>query len=103
MNAIEKKKLLVKLESIIGNSCYNGSIQNWGPNYERHHDGREFRYPITFLGDRQDKEKVKTVSPDMPLDKMKTGYYSFEANRLSIMSSLAEIIEYLEENHNLKP
>ena len=102
MNEIEKKKLLIKLESIIGNSCYNGNIQNWGPNYEQYHDGRGIRYPITFLGESNNKEKVKTVPPDMSFDKMKTGYYAFGANRLSIMSSLAEIIEYLEKNHNLK-
>jgi len=102
MNELERKKLLVKLEDIIGNSCYNGNIQNWGPNYERYHDGREFRYPITFLDKGDDKEKEKTVDLDMGLDKMKTGYYAFGANRLSIMTALDEIIDYLIENHCLK-
>lgn len=101
MKKDDKKQLLAKLESIIGNSCYNGNIQNWGPNYTRYHAGREFRYPITFLDNGDNKDKCSSTDPGMALDRMRTGYYAFGANRLYIIEALEEIIEYLEENHGL--
>ena len=102
MDTNEKKSLLSKLENIIGNSCYNSSIQNWGPNYERYCDGREFRYPITFLEKGMDKDKCRSVDPKMSLRRMRTGYYAFGANQLHIIEALEEIIDYLEKNHGLK-
>lgn len=44
-----KKKILSEMESIIGNRCYNGNIQNWGAGGEWLGEGREFRYSIIFL------------------------------------------------------
>ncbi len=102
MNAKKKKELMAKLESMIGNSCYNGNIQNWGPNYARYCDGREFRYPITFMDEGNKKDKCWHADPNMPLDRMKTGYYAFGANQLHIMEALGRVIDYLEENHGLK-
>ncbi len=102
MGENEKKALLAKLESIIGNSCYNGNIQNWGPNYERYCDGREFRYPITFLDKGQEKDKCHKTDISMSLERMRTGYYAFGANQLHIIEALEEVIDYLEENYGLK-
>lgn len=102
MRGTKKKELMTKLESIIGNSCYNGNIQNWGPNYTRYCDGREFRYPITFMSEDHKKDKCWHTDPKMSLERMKTGYYAFGANQLHIMVALERIIEYLEENHGLK-
>jgi len=101
VNKDEKKKLLAKLESIIGNSCYNGNIQNWGPNYQRYSNGRSFRYPITFLEQGAIKDKCTKTDPEMPLERMKTGYYAFGANQLYIIEALEEIIDYLEKNYGL--
>jgi hypothetical protein len=98
----KKKALIARLEGIIGNSCYNGNIQNWGPNYERYCDGREFRYPITFLEKGTAKDKCWHTDPNMKWDRMRTGYYAFGANQLHIISALEEIVNYLEENHGLK-
>lgn len=78
MKEKDKKSLISKLESIIGNSCYNSSVQNWGPKYERYCDGREFRYPITFMDKGQEKDKCRNTDPTMSLDRMRTGYYAFE-------------------------
>lgn len=101
MDNKNKRLLIAKLESIIGNSCYNGSIQNWGPNYERYCDGREFRYPITFLEKGKDKDKCWNTDSGMPLDRMRTGYYAFGANQLHIIEALEKIIDFLEANHGL--
>jgi len=101
MNSKDKKQLLSKLESIIGNSCYNGNIQNWGPGYTKYCDGREFRYPITFLENGVTKDKCRSTDPTMALERMKTGHYSFGANRLYIIEAIEKIIDYLEENHGL--
>jgi hypothetical protein len=57
-----RMKVLLQLENIIGNECYNANIQNWGPNGVFEGEGREFRYPITFIDSRGNK--VKTKLPD---------------------------------------
>jgi hypothetical protein len=38
----------------------------------------------------------------MSLERMRTGYYAFGANQLHIIEALEKVIDYLEENHNLK-
>ncbi len=45
----QRMRLLLELENIIGNECYNANIQNWGPNGVFEGDGREFRYPMRLL------------------------------------------------------
>ncbi|MEW2839098.1 hypothetical protein, partial [Vibrio sp. JC34] len=50
MAKLTRKELLIKLEKIIGSSCYNGNIQNWGANGEWLGEGRSFRYPIRVNG-----------------------------------------------------
>ncbi len=40
--------LLREMEAIIGDECYNGNIQNWGPNGAFYGTGREFRYPTNI-------------------------------------------------------
>jgi hypothetical protein len=98
----KKKALLVKLESLVGNECYNASIKNWGPHGSRFHDGREYRYAVTFVD--QDGNKTKTKNPDKSLsaDIFMTGSYVFGANQLMIMRALDKVITYLEDNHGLK-
>ena len=98
-----KKKILSEMEAIIGNRCYNGNIQNWGAGGEWLGDGREFRYPITFLEKDLKKEKSWRSDPAMPIQKMRTGYYAFGANRLYIIQALEKILENLEEKYQFKP
>jgi hypothetical protein len=40
------KNLLVELEQIVGNECYNGNIQNYGSWGELESTGRRFRYVV---------------------------------------------------------
>ncbi|MBE9398933.1 hypothetical protein IOQ59_16865 [Pontibacterium sp. N1Y112] len=98
-----KKKILAEMESIIGNSCYNGNIQNWGPGGEWYGEGREFRYPITFLDQGALKNKCRSSDPSMPIQRMRTGYYAFGANRLYIIQALEKVVERLESKYNFSP
>lgn len=102
MDKRSKKMIISKLESIIGNSFYNASIQNWGPNYERYSDGREFRYPITFLDKDKNKNKCRNrIDPSMPMEQLLTGHYACGANHIYIIEALEKVIDYLEKNHGL--
>jgi len=101
MKESEKKKLMARMESIIGGRCYNGNIQNWGPNGEWQGEGREFRYPITFLGIDAQKDKCRSTDPSMKIERMRTGYYAFGANRLHIHQALENILEMLEQEYDL--
>jgi len=97
----EYKNLLIKLENIVGNYCYNGNIQNYGPGGSWEGEGRWFRYPITLRsGDW--KYKRNYLSNDIHPTELATGSYVFGANQLSIIGALADIIEYLEKHHDLK-
>jgi hypothetical protein len=97
----KRQQLLLKLENIIGNECYNKNIQNWGANGSFLGEGRSFRYPITFNTD--DGSKIKKRYPDfsLPATVSKTGYYAFGANKLNIIRALDSVIEHLEEEYGL--
>ena len=90
-----KKKILSEMESIIGNRCYNGNIQNWGAGGEWLGEGREFRYPIIFLEKDLKKDKCWHSDPSMSIQRMRTGHYAFGANRLYIIQVTISINSYL--------
>jgi hypothetical protein len=96
-----RMKLLLELENIIGNECYNANIQNWGPNGMFEGQGREFRYPITFIDSRRDKVKTKLPDVEMPVEIAVTGFYAFGANQLQIIRALDKVLEHLEQKHAL--
>jgi hypothetical protein len=98
-----RRELLVKLESIIGNSCYNANIQNYGPGGVRVSDGRAFRYPLSVRSPNGEVTKVKShsVPESIPSGDLLSGYYAFGANQLDVMSGLDEILRYLERHHGL--
>ncbi|QYY25464.1 hypothetical protein [Diaphorobacter sp. MNS-0] len=98
-----KKKILSEMESIIGNRCYNGNIQNWGAGGEWLGEGREFRYPIIFLEKDLKKDKCWRSDPSMSIQRMRTGHYAFGANRLYIIQALEKILENLENKYQFKP
>ena len=93
------KKLLQKMESIIGNECYNKNIQNYGPGGIWEGEGRPFRYPVIF-DDKDDK--YWTVPSDIEADVLIKGRYSFGANELNIFRALVQIIEMLKKEHGFK-
>jgi len=95
------KNLLIELEKIIGNECYNGNIQNYGSWGELESEGRQFRYPVKFYnGTCESKQWI--VSPDIPSEKLITGYYAFGANELNIYRALFKVVSHLREKYGLK-
>ena len=100
----KKRELIGKIESIIGNNCFNGHIQNWGPGGVYEGSGRYYVYPITFQ--RQDGSKLKKKhdrrASDLSDDEYLTGHYAFGANKLAINRAIAEVVEMLERNLGLK-
>lgn len=102
MSDKKRREILSRMESIIGNSCYNGSIQNWGPGGQWYGEGREFRYPIKFVHDNGETEKRWSTDPAMPLTEMRSGHYSFGANQLHIIRALENVLTYLENEHGFK-
>jgi hypothetical protein len=96
-----RKRLIQEIEQIIGSECYNGNIQNWGPNGVFEGEGREFRYPVCF--GEQDGKPIKRWSADlsMPWDTVKRGHYRFGANQLHIMRALDQVLSHLEANYGL--
>ena len=96
-----RKALLVKMESIIGNQCYNTNIQNWGPGGEFEGQGRDFRYPITLCSKDEAKNKRRRVDVRQFGDNLSDGYYAFGANELHIMRGLEQVLEYMEETYEV--
>lgn len=95
------KELLIKLESIVGNECYNSNIQNYSSWGELDSEGRSFRYPVIFHKETS-KSKRKEVNRDIPSEELITGFYKFGANELSIYRALHKILKHLEKNNGLK-
>lgn len=98
----KRAKLLAHLENIVGNQCFNGNIQNWGPNGIFEGEGREFRYPVTFVDKNGNKIKRRTSGSDLSPEILINGYYAFGANELHIAKALDEVLKYLEREHGLK-
>ena len=96
-----RKRLLLTLENMIGNQCYNAKIQNWGPNGLFEGEGREFRYPITFRIDQSQKTKSRRPAYDLPGNVVQTGYYAFGQNELHIMRALDKVLSFLETRYGL--
>lgn len=98
-----RRQLLVQLESIVGNECYNGNIQNYGPGGIRKSDGRSFRYPITFREANAAKVKISTkaIPHTVSSEMLHSGYYAFGANQLDVMIGLERILQYLEKHYGL--
>ena len=98
----KRMHLPLELESLVGNECYNANIQNWGPHGIFEGEGREFRYPITFINSEGKKVKRRNTDANIPAEMAITGYYAFGANQLQIIRALDKVVQYLERKHNLK-
>jgi hypothetical protein len=98
-----RRELIAKLESLIGNECYNSHMRNYGPGGVRKSDGRGFRYPIWFRLQDGTKKKVKDyfIPEGISADSLRTGHYSFGANQLDIVAALERVLTYLEKHHGL--
>lgn len=95
------RDLLTRMESIIGDECYNDNIQNYSSWGVWEGEGRSFRYPVTVLRNGE-TEKRKGRFDDLQPEELVTGYYRFGANQLSIYRALVKIIDMLEADYDLK-
>lgn len=95
------RDLLVRMENIIGDECYNDNIQNYSSWGVWEGEGRSFRYPVTVLrGDNAEKRKFRF--DDLLAEELVTGHYKFGANELSIYRALIKIVDMLESDYGLK-
>lgn len=95
------RDLLISLEKIIGNECYNTNKtepwQRWGLiniNLPR------YRYPLTF--GPGSNVKVKVVTPEINNLDLISGKYTFGANQLDIFRGIYKALIYLQDNGYLK-
>lgn len=95
------RELLIRMESIIGDECYNDNIQNYNSWGVWEGEGRSFRYPVTVLRHGA-AEKRRARFDDLQAEELVTGHYRFGANELSIFRALVKIIDMLEAEHGLK-
>lgn len=95
------KQLLIELEDIVGNECYNSNIQNYSSWGELESEGRSFRYPVKFFNGKEETKKWN-VTKDIPSEELITGYYPFGANELSIYRALHKVLKHLERNYGFK-
>jgi len=95
------RDLLVRMEAIIGDECYNDNIQNYGSWGVWEGEGRSFRYPVTVLRNGE-SEKRRSRFDDLQAEELVTGHYKFGANELSIYRALVKVIDMLEAEYGLK-
>lgn len=95
------RDLLIRMESIIGDECYNDNIQNYSSWGVWEGEGRSFRYPVTVLRNGE-TEKRRARFDDLQPEELVTGHYRFGANELSIYRALVKIIDMLEADYGLK-
>lgn len=95
------RDLLLRMENIIGDECYNDNIQNYSSWGVWEGEGRSFRYPVTVLrGGKAEKRKFRF--DDLLAEELVTGYYKFGANELSIYRALIKIVDMLESDYGFK-
>ena len=99
---------LHQVEYEIGSECYNGNIQNFGPGGEWEGEGRDFRYPVTFINSEGIKEKYKGIYPftqtasgdygycQVGESRYRYAYYAFGANQLYILRGIKHALEIME-------
>ena len=95
------KELLIKMENIIGEECYNANIQNYGPWGVWEGEGRSFRYPITFLVNGEDN-KCHTTNSNIKPEVLMTGRYRFGANELNVFRALEKLVAMLQNEYGLQ-
>jgi hypothetical protein len=99
-----RRELLIEMESILGNECYNASIENYGPGGVRQAPGRSFRYPITLRDADGATSKIRSsaIYSFASDHELRSGYYAFGANQLDVMYGLEKILHLLEKRYGLR-
>lgn len=105
--------LLHDLEHTIGSECYNGNIQNFGPGGVWEGEGRDFRYPVSFINKEGKKEKYRGKLPFtesssgemgyciLGEERFQSAYYAFGANNLQILRALSLCLERMEQRFGI--
>lgn len=96
------RELLTRMEKIVGNSCYNGNIQNYAGRGVLGSEGRVFRYPVTFTQPDDSTLKRWDRQDDIAAEVLINGHYKVGANELSIYRALVKIIDMLETEYGFK-
>lgn len=93
-------ELLIAMERIIGNECYNSNIQNYSAGGVWEGEGRSFRYPVEFAnGDEIIKRRlVADIAPEVLI----TGRYRFGSNELGVFRALAKIVDMIEQDYGVR-
>lgn len=89
------KDLLIELESIIGNDCFNTHAQSGLAR------GRTIRYPITFPDGEDEVARSRKVDSTIDAELLMQGYYKFGANELNIFRALMKVISHLKNKCDL--
>ena len=101
------------IEYEIGSECYNGSIQNFGPGGEWEGEGRDFRYPVTFVNSEGVKEKYRGILPfartedggfghcQLGRKRYNSAFYAFGANQLYILRGVKHALEQIEKRFGI--
>lgn len=95
------RDLLVRMEDIIGQECYNANIQNYSSWGEWDGEGRSFRYPVTYIR-KGEEEKRRARTADLEHEELVTGHYKFGANELSIYRALLKVVDMLEAEYGFQ-
>jgi len=95
------KPLLIELEEIIGNECYNDYIQNYGPWGAWEDQGRTFRYPVVLTDEDLQSQKRWQLTNAIPSEDLITGHYLFGANQLFIFNALVKVIRHIEKKYGI--
>ncbi len=97
------KDLLIELEQIVGNECYNINKaepwRRWGvlePTCER------LRYPLTFETDSESVIKTHRVPANISNTDFISGKYVFGGNQLDVFRGLYKVLKHLKEKGLLK-
>ena len=98
----ERDHLVRRFEYIIGASCYNGNIQNYGPGGVWEGEGRSFRYPVRYRPGAGGSVKVRGRLPArLSSAELRSAHYSFGANELHIARALTQILDILTSEYGL--
>lgn len=97
------KNLLIELEQIVGNECYNINKaepwRRWGvlePTCEK------LRYPLTFETNDERVIKAHSVPADLSNTDFISGKYVFGGNQLDVFRGLYKVLKHLKEKGLLK-
>lgn len=86
----EYRDLMAELEYIVAKHCSTGGLKN----------GRNYRYPVTYVSKGQKHKVEGDYRAFTPLDAVTSLEYQFGNHTLEIGEALEEILNFLTENYD---